>query len=83
LRLTYLKDQTFMGKLHTLLRHGLFEVVNLHDAKVIGLNGDLQGSCSFIHGFVVDNLISIGFLSCLTVHSLSGRGRAIIFWIAC
>jgi hypothetical protein len=26
--------------------------VNLHYAKMIGLNGSLQGNRSFIHGFV-------------------------------
>jgi len=36
--LTDLEDQTLAGEFHALLRHGLFEVVNLHDAKVIGLN---------------------------------------------
>ena len=35
LRLTDLEDQAFTGELHALLRHGLFEVVNVHDAKVI------------------------------------------------
>ena len=52
LRLTDLEDQAFTGELHALLHHGLFEVVNLHDAKVIGLNGGLQGSRSFTHRFV-------------------------------
>jgi hypothetical protein len=52
LRLTDLEDQTFTFETHALLRHGLFEVVNVHDAKVIGLDGSLQGSRSFTHGFV-------------------------------
>ena len=33
------------------LRHGFFEVVNLHDAKLIGLNGGLQGRRCLTHGF--------------------------------
>src|ERR1039457_283521 len=52
LGLTDLEDQTFAGELHALLRHGLFEVVNLHDAKMIGLNGGVQGSRSLTHGLV-------------------------------
>jgi hypothetical protein len=40
--------------------HGFFEVENLHDAKVIGLDGGLQGNRSFTHGLSVDNLTSIG-----------------------
>jgi hypothetical protein len=51
-RLTDLEDQTFTFELDAFLRHGLFEVVNLHDAKVIGLDGSLQGSRSFTHSFV-------------------------------
>jgi len=41
-----------MGELHTLLDHGLLEIVNLHLAKVMGLNGNLQGRRSFRHGFI-------------------------------
>ena len=52
LRLTDLEDQTFTGELHALLRHGLLEVVNLHNAKIIGLNGGLQGSRSLAYRFV-------------------------------
>jgi hypothetical protein len=52
LRLTNLEDQTFPGKLHAFLRHGLSEVVDLHEAKVIGLDGNLQGRRRFSHGFV-------------------------------
>src|SRR5674476_454690 len=52
LRLTDLEDQTFGLELHALLRHGLLEVVDLHDAKVIGLDGSVQGNGSFAHGFV-------------------------------
>jgi hypothetical protein len=38
--------------------------VDLHDAKVIGLNGGLQGSRSLAYRFVLaeDNLTSTGFL---------------------
>ena len=43
LRLTDLEYQTFVGELYALLRHGLFQVVNLHDAKVIVIDGGLQG----------------------------------------
>jgi len=39
LRLTDLDDQTSTFELHALLRHGLLKVVSLHDAKVIGLDG--------------------------------------------
>jgi hypothetical protein len=28
------------------------EIMNVHDAKVIGLNGGMQGSLSFRHGFI-------------------------------
>src|ERR1039458_9098624 len=52
LRLTDLEDQAFTGELDALLRHGLFEIVNLHNAKVIGLNGGRQSSRSAAHGFV-------------------------------
>src|SRR5664280_1369152 len=68
LGLIYLEDQTFAGELHALLRHGLFEVVNRHDAKVIGLNGGVQGSRSFTHGLVGGQFDQHRFLSCLTVH---------------
>src|SRR5450755_1498752 len=51
-RLTDLEDQTFGLELHALLRQGLLEVVDLHDAKVIGLDGSLQGNGGFAHGFV-------------------------------
>jgi len=47
---------------------GLFEVMNLHDAKVIGLDGSLQGSRSFTHGFVCGYFDQHVFTSCLTVH---------------
>jgi len=50
LGLADLEDQTFASELHALFRHGFFEVVNLHDAKMIGLNGGVQGSRSFTHG---------------------------------
>jgi hypothetical protein len=50
--LTDLEDQTFTGELHALLHHGFFEVVNLHDAEMIGLNGGVQGSRSFTHSLV-------------------------------
>ena len=51
LGLTYLEDQTFTFEIHALLRHGLFEVMNLHDAKVIGLDSSLQGTRDFTYGF--------------------------------
>jgi hypothetical protein len=47
-----LEDQAFVGERHALLVHGLFEVVNLHDAKVIGLNGGVQSSRGFTHGLL-------------------------------
>ena len=37
-------------------------VVNLHDAKVIGLDGSLQGNGSFTHGFVSGYFDQHGFL---------------------
>jgi hypothetical protein len=52
LRLTDLENETFLLELHALLPHGLFEVMNLHDAKVIGLDSSMQGSGNFTQGFV-------------------------------
>ena len=52
LRLTDLEDQAFAGKFHTFLCHGFFEVVNLHDAKMISLDGSVQGGRSLAQRFV-------------------------------
>jgi len=41
LRLRDLEDKTFTGKLRTLLSPGLFKVMDLHDAEIIGLNSIL------------------------------------------
>jgi hypothetical protein len=68
LRLTDLENEAFLLELHALLRHGLFEVMNLHDAKVIGLDGSMQGSRNFTHGFVCGYFDQHGFTSCSTVH---------------
>jgi hypothetical protein len=42
--------------------------MNLHDAKVIGLDSSMQGSCNFTQGFVCGYFEQHGFTSCSTVH---------------
>ena len=51
LRLTDLEDQTLSFELHALLRHGLPEVVNLHDTEAIRLDGSLQSRRGFTQRF--------------------------------
>jgi hypothetical protein len=74
--MTDIEDRTFTLGRHALLRHRLFEVVDLHGAEVIGLNGSLQGGLSFMHGFSSRNSISIGFPSCVAVHLAGGAVNA-------
>ncbi|WP_040579574.1 hypothetical protein [Methylobacter tundripaludum] len=46
------RNKAFGDEFHAFFGHGFFEVMYLHNAKVIGLDGDLQGSGSRTHGFV-------------------------------
>ena len=41
-----------MGEFDTFFRHRLFEVMDLHDAKTIGLSGDWQCRCDLSYVFV-------------------------------
>jgi hypothetical protein len=53
----------------------LFEVVNLHDAKVIDRTATCKAAAVSLTGLSVDNLISIVFLSCSTVHFTTLIGK--------
>jgi hypothetical protein len=52
LRLTHLKNQAFTDEFDSLFRHRFFEVVDLHDAKTIGLSRDRQCRCDLSYVFV-------------------------------
>jgi hypothetical protein len=80
LRLTDLEDKALTFELHALLRHGLFEVVNLHDAEVIGLDCSLQGSRSFTHGFVSGQFDQHSYSFVLNP-SLHRRGRETQYYL--
>jgi hypothetical protein len=53
--------------------------MNLHDAKVIGLDSSMQGSGNFAHGFVCGYFDQHGFTSCSTVHFTGASCTSALF----
>jgi hypothetical protein len=54
--------------------------MNMHDAKVIGLDSSMQAAANFTHGFVCDILTSMDLPHAQPFTSQARRARPRYFW---